>query len=187
MQSFFFVIDDMVDDDSAIELINQRWQIAYEFFDQLFSNRKITSKYCWQVIASQPKIDWPYFERLLSQRDLCMFRAMARIAYFLPQEPFYELMSGYKSDITADRCIQNENDLIEYAASVASSASTLIALDFCHRSNRGPDQMGSNYRIMIENVRKMGVVRSIVENYRQKCQMIDFSYILFAFPGLSNP
>lgn len=149
----------MVDNEHSIESKKQRMHVIYTFLDQMFSNRKITSEYCWQVIhgAPQPIIDWPYFERVLSHEQLCAFRSIARIAYYMPQEPFYELMEGYEWDI-AGRYVQNEKDLIEYSKYVASSVATLCTFVFCHKSYKWPDRMGPKCRSMLENARKMGLV-----------------------------
>lgn len=158
LYAFCRVTDDMIDDDSGIELKKQRLSITLTFLDQLYSNRKITSEYCWDVIAPKPQINWPYFERVLNNDQLSAFRSLSRIAYYLPQEPFYELMDGYEWDIVG-RCVQNENDLIKYTNLVASSISVMMTFVFCHKSNQWPDRMGPKCRTMIENARKIGVVR----------------------------
>lgn len=157
LYAFCRVTDDMVDNENSVELKKKRMHVISTFLDQLFSNRKVTSEYCWEVIAPQPKIDWAYFERVLSSEQLCSFRAISRIAYYLPQEPFYELVDGYEWDI-AGRCVQNENDLIEYSKYVASSVATLCTFVFCHKSYQWPDRMGPKCRTMLENARKMGLV-----------------------------
>lgn len=152
----------MIDDDSVKAKKQQRIEVIYKFLDQLFSNRKITSEYCWEVISPQPEIDWEYFESVLTHEQLCSFRAVSRIAYYLPQEPFYEFQDCLEWDING-HCVQNENDLIEYGKYGVSSATTLIAFVLCHKSNQWPDRMGPMSRFMIENVRKMGTVRIILK------------------------
>lgn len=162
----------MVDNEHSIESKKQRMQVIYKFLDQMFSNREKKSEYCWDVIAPQPEIDWPYFERVLSHEQLCSFRSISRIAYYLPHEPFYELMQGYEWDIAA-RCVQDETDLIEYSKYVASSVATLCTFVFCHKSYQWPDRMGPKCRSMLESARKMGLVcpkemlnRKIIMRYR---------------------
>lgn len=160
LYAFCRVTDDMVDNEQAVEMKKERVDVIVKFLDQLFSNRKITSEYCWDTTSSNPKIDWPYFHQKLSEEQLCSFRAISRIAYYMPQEPFYELVEGYKWDIEG-RAVLNENDLIEYSKYVASSVATLCTFVFCHKSYHWPDQMGPKCRSMLENARKMGLVCEI--------------------------
>lgn len=150
----------MVDNELSVELKKQRVKTILEFLDQMFSNRRVKpgSEYCWETVASEPKIDWAHFEKQLSQEQISSFRAINRIAYYMPQEPFYELVEGYKWDIDG-RAVLNENDLMEYSKYVASSVATLCTFVFCHKSCHWPDDMGPKSRIMIENARKMGLVR----------------------------
>lgn len=134
--------------------------IIRKFLDGLFSNRKITSEYCWELVAPQPKIDWPYFARELTNQQLCLMRAFSRIVHYMPQEPVYELMDGYDMDVAGIN-IKNENDLIEYLNYVASSGMTSLTYLLCHKSNQFPDRMGPKYRSLIENMRKLGVVGAV--------------------------
>lgn len=157
LYAFCRVTDDMVDNEHSVELKKERVRVILEFLDQLFSNRTITAEYCWKTNGSDPVIDWKYFEKQLTAEQLCSFRAIARIAYYMPQEPFYELVEGYKWDIDG-RPVLNENDLIEYSKYVASSVATLCTFVFCHKSYKWPDKMGPKCRSMLENARKMGLV-----------------------------
>lgn len=158
LYAFCRVTDDMVDNEHSIELKKERVRTILEFLNQLFANRRVTTEYCWQTNESEPVIDWKYFEKQLTHEQLCSFRAIARIAYYMPQEPFYELIEGYKWDIDG-RAVLNENDLIEYSKYVASSVATLCTFVFCHKSYQWPDDMGPKCRSMLENARKMGLVR----------------------------
>lgn len=157
LYAFCRVTDDMIDNEQLVELKKERLKVILEFLDQLFSNRRIKSEYCWETNSSDPNIDWKYFERQLSIEQLSAFRAIGRIAYYMPQEPFYELAEGYKWDIDG-RVVLNENDLIEYSKYVASSVATLCTFVFCHKSYQWPDNMGPKCRSMLENARKMGLV-----------------------------
>lgn len=150
----------MVDNEHSVDLKKERVRVILEFLDQLFSNRKIKSEYCWETISSDPIIDWKHFEKQLTKEQLSSFRAITRIAYYMPQEPFYELVEGYKWDIDG-RAVLHENDLIEYSKYVASSVATLCTFVFCHKSYKWPDNMGSKSRSMLENARKMGLVSLI--------------------------
>ncbi|XP_031621320.1 bifunctional lycopene cyclase/phytoene synthase-like [Contarinia nasturtii] len=156
LYAFCRVTDDMVDNEHSIELKKERIRVIVEFLDQLFSNRTIKSEYCWERNGSSPKIDWKYFEETLTKEQLSSFRAIARISYYMPSEPFYELVEGYKWDIDG-RPVLHENDLIEYSKYVASSVATLCTFVFCHKGYKWPDTIGP----MLENARKMGLVLQI--------------------------
>lgn len=156
--AFIRVTDDIIDEEHDVQSKRQqRMHVICTFLDQLFSNRRITSEYCWEMIVPQPKIDWPYFEGELTNEQLCVFRALSRIAYYLPQEPFYELMHGYAWDI-AKSIVRNESDLIEYSKYVTSSGGTLCTFVLCQKSYQWPDRMGPKCRFMFENIQKLGVV-----------------------------
>lgn len=148
----------MVDNEHSIQQKKRQVQTITAFLDQLFANRNITSEYCWKSFDhATPNIDWDYFEQHLSNEQMASFRAIARISYYLPQEPFYELIDGYNWDIEG-KAVYTEDDLIEYSKYVASSVATLCTFVFCYKSNRWPDKMNTKCRSMIENARKMGLV-----------------------------
>lgn len=102
----------------------------------------------------------------------------------MPQEPFYELMQGYQRDVDR-QCIQNENDLIEYAAMVSGNASIMVTWVLCHKSNQWPHKMGSKYGIMLENARKTGTV-SFNESKQFKLKIIEISALTYIYAGTSN-
>lgn len=149
----------MIDNEHSTQMKKERVHIIVQFLQQLFAKRRITSVYCWQLTDDdEPTIDWKYLRKHLTSEQLASFRAIARIAYYMPQEPFYELVDGYNWDIDG-RPVVTENDLIEYSKCVASSVATLCTFVFCYKSNRWPDAMGTKCRSMLENARKMGLVR----------------------------
>lgn len=160
LYAFCRVTDDMVDNEHSGQLKKERIKIIVEFLDRLFANRRITSPYSWELLnCAKCTIDWKYFEKQLTIEQVATFRALSRIAYYMPQEPFYELVDGYNWDIDG-RPILDENDLIEYSKCAASSVVILATIVFCHKSNRWPDEMGAQFRSMIDNAQKMGPVRS---------------------------
>lgn len=160
MYAFCRVTDDMIDNENSIELKKNRLNVIIEFLDQLFENRIPTKNYNWTLRdeSNPSSIRWKYFEENLSSEQLSSFRSISRIAYYLPQEPFYELVDGYKWDIDG-RLVNTENDLLEYSKCVASSVATLCTFIFCHKSYRWPDNFGPKCQTMLENARKMGLVR----------------------------
>lgn len=158
MYAFCRVTDDMVDTEYSIQQKKRQVQTISAFLNQLFANRRITSEYCWEMIDDATQnINWNYFKQHLTNEQMASFRAIARISYYLPQEPFYELIDGYNWDIEG-KAVYTEDDLIEYSEYVASSVATLCTFVFCYKSNRWPDKMGVKCRSMIESARKMGLV-----------------------------
>lgn len=147
----------MVDNETETVQKQEQVHIIKKFLNQLFANRKIIGLYKWEMITSDSQIDWEYFENRLNGKQLSTFRAIARISYYLPQEPFYELLDGFVWDIN-NRIVENENDLMEYSKYVASSVATLCTFIFCHKCAEWPDELGPKCETMLLNARKMGLV-----------------------------
>ncbi|XP_031631815.1 bifunctional lycopene cyclase/phytoene synthase-like [Contarinia nasturtii] len=165
LNSFCRVTDDMVDNNESVEFKNEQVQIMTKFLNQLFSNRKIISKYCWTTISSSPIIDWKYFETQLTDEQLSSFRAFARIAYYLPQELLEELIDGYKWDAIG-KAVLHEGDLFEYSKYVSSSTASLCTFVLFHKTCKWADNMGPKCRYMLENNRKIGLVIQIIHMSR---------------------
>lgn len=146
-----------MDGDETIEFKSERLNIWQQFLDQLFSNRQITTEYCWRTVSTEPKIDWPYFEHELNHLELSVFRSVARIAFYLPQEPFYDVIKAFKWDLDG-RNIEDENELIEYSTNVSAWFATICTIEVCHTSLQWPDRMGPKCRQLLNGVRKIGVV-----------------------------
>lgn len=169
LYAFCRVTDDMIDSETEITERTKALNIIIKFLDQLFGDRVTTSVFVWHKnVVDNPKfsdgIDWDYFKEHLTVEQLASFRAVSRIAHYLPQEPFYELMEGYKWDIES-RPVKNEDDLKLYSSYVASSVATLCTFIVCTKSNRWPDNFESKCLNMIEHARHMGMVRIFLENY----------------------
>lgn len=160
--AFCRVTDDMIDTPESTDLKKERLDIIVKFLNQLFRHRHVKNYFEWteDIEDSAQKIDWPYFENCLSDEELSAFRSVTLIAYYLPHEPFYELVEGYKWDID-EKPVRNELDLMEYSKYVASSVATLCTFIFCYKSNQWPDNFGPACQCMIENARKMGMVTQI--------------------------
>lgn len=157
--AFCRVTDDMIDTPQSAALKTERLDVIVKFLNELFQNRKIKSFFEWteEIDDIEKKIDWKYFAKNLSEKELSAFRSISRIAYSLPHEPFYELVEGYKWDIE-EKPVRNELDLMEYSKYVASSVATLCTFTFCYKSGQWPDKFGAACQFMIENARKMGMV-----------------------------
>lgn len=157
--AFLRVTDDMIDVPQSAAPKKERMEVIVKFLNELFRHRKVESFFEWTEENDdiEKTINWDYFEEYLSDVELSAFRSLCRIAYYLPHEPFYELIEGYKWDIE-EKPIRNELDLMEYSKYIASSVATLCTFTFCHRSNQWPDKFGPACQSMIDNARKMGMV-----------------------------
>lgn len=162
LYAFCRVTDDLVDNETDPKRKQHQVDIIRRFLGQLFANRRVTGLYRWEFISEKDAvIDWSYFEINLDAQQMSSFRAIARISYYLPQEPFYELLDGYIWDIQG-RIVENDNDLMEYSKYVASSVATLCTFIFCHKSAEWPDELGPKCESMLLNARKMGLVSRII-------------------------
>lgn len=159
LYAFCRVTDDMVDNEISVEQKRHQVNLITHFLNQLFSNRQITDVYTWKCDESlnYPPIDWKYFKTHLNEKQMASFRSIARISYYMPQEPFYELVQGYIWDIE-QRTVRCDDDLLQYSKYVASSVATLCTFVFCQKTYQWPDSFGPKCTSMLENARKMGLV-----------------------------
>lgn len=162
LYAFCRVTDDMIDRETEVAERQKQLNVIKTFLDQLFSNRDSAGYFDWRakeksVAYSKDLVDWAYFKKNLTREELAAFRAISRITHYLPQQPFYELVEGYKWDIDG-RLVKHEEDLKLYSSYVASSVATLCTFIVCTRSNYWPDNFGKKCETMIEHARNMGMV-----------------------------
>lgn len=153
----------MIDRETEVAGCKKQLNMIQTFLDQLFGDRVSVSYFDWSVkqkstAESADSVDWAYFQKHLTVEQLASFRGISRIAHYLPQQPFYELVEGYKWDIDG-RLVKHEDDLKLYSSYVASSVATLCTFIVCKRSNYWPDNFGKKCEAMIEHARNMGMVR----------------------------
>lgn len=162
----------MIDRESEVAEREKQLTLITKFLDQLFSDREGNIGYFdWRLKEKSAErstdlVDWVYFEEHLSVEQLAAFRAISRIVHYLPQQPFYELVDGYKWDIDG-RLVEDEDDLKLYSSYVASSVATLCTFIVCTRSNYWPDNFGEKCEVMIEHARNMGMVSGLGTLARQ--------------------
>lgn len=192
LYAFCRVTDDMIDNETEASERKKQLSIIIEFLDQLFNNRKMINYFVWHNKSnarhsSKDRVNWSYFSEHLTPVQLAAFRAISRIAHYLPQAPFYELMEGYKWDIDG-RLVKDEEELKLYSSYVASSVATLCTFIICTRSNYWPDNFGKKCVNMIEHARGMGMVGHIKQFKKFFTnKIINFNILqLFSFSGTSN-
>lgn len=163
----------MIDEEKDREKKMQNLRIIRQFLDELFDGRR---KKTWKYdIATEidptkkPRVNWAYYKKSLNDEQFRTFRALSRIVYYLPSEPFYELCKGYEWDIEAKEVV-TEDDLLEYSSYVASSIGTLCVFIMCYKSGRYPDTISEQQASLVERAREMGQVGFLIgltERYRR--------------------
>ncbi|RUS30064.1 phytoene synthase [Jimgerdemannia flammicorona] len=163
LYAFCRVTDDMADNAETHEKRREALAIIRRFVDELFStasSKKPPTKL--QDPTLPPRINWPYYASKLPAESLAAFRAISRIAHYMPSGPFYELIAGYQWDLDAT-VVKNENDLLKYSTYVASSVGELCVCVMMYKSGMG-NWNGSEPRNewVIERAREMGQVLQLV-------------------------
>lgn len=145
----------MIDDESNVEKKKHKLEIIKIFIKELFADRK--SDYEVKTRPQDTKIDWANYESELTNEEISCFRALSRIAFYLPRKPFYELLLGYQWDLEG-RLIRNEDDLLLYSNYVAGSIGTLCVFLIIHKCDDGKHGLKENYDYVIEKAQQMGRV-----------------------------
>nr|BBU53367.1 carotenoid synthase/cyclase [Acyrthosiphon pisum] len=159
LYSFCRVTDDMIDDELDVEKKKRKFELTERFIKELFHDRK--SDYDVQTKPQELKIDWTKYESELTDREMSCFRALSRIAFYLPRKPFDELLAGYKWDIEG-RLIRNEDDLLLYSTYVAGSVGALCVYVMMYRCDNDKYDLVENYDYIIEKAYQMGRALQLV-------------------------
>lgn len=161
LYGFARVTDDMIDEEKEMSKKKDNLQLIRKFLDEIFDARqKRTWKYDIAINIDptrKMKVNWPFYRRELNDEQFRTFRALSRIVYYLPAEPFYELCKGYEWDIDGKEVV-SEDDLLEYSSYVASSIGTLCVFIMCYKSGRYSDVLSKRQVAMVERAREMGQV-----------------------------
>lgn len=155
LYSFCRVTDDMIDDELDVEKKKRKFELTERFINELFHDRK--SDYDVHTKPQELKIDWTKYESELTDEEMSCFRALSRIAFYLPRKPFDELLAGYKWDIEG-RLVKNEDDLLLYSTYVAGSVGALCVYVMMFRCDNDKYELVENYDYVIEKAYQMGRV-----------------------------
>jgi len=153
LYSFCRVTDDMIDNELDVEKKKRKFQLTNNFINELFHDRK--SDYDVGTKPQKLNIDWTKYESELTDAEMSCFRALSRIAFYLPRKPFEELLAGYKWDIEA-RLIKNEDDLLLYSTYVAGSVGVLCVYVMMYRCDNDKFKLVENYDYVIKKAYQMG-------------------------------
>lgn len=178
--------DDVIDSEHKSEMEKKNFiKYSREFFHRVFSNREVTGYFRWQELEPREAvIDWVYFAKHFDHVQMGVLRGISRIAHYLPQEPFFQLLKALERDICFD-IIKDEEDFVEHASGSACFNIPMIWIS-CHRScwknesNVGIDEIVkksyctsivSLIDSVIENTRKMHSQKYLLSDYtvHQSC------------------
>lgn len=128
------ITDNVVDDTSAsnAEKLKSKLKLYYKFVKEQFADRK--SDYDVKSTPHEVDIDWTEYESVLPDVELASFRALARIAFFLPRKPFEEVLAGFKLDM-GGTLYRDENDLLRFCNNVAGTFGALFVYIVMYRYN----------------------------------------------------
>jgi len=128
------ITDNVVDDTSAsnAEKLKLKLNLYYKFVREQFADRK--SDYDVKSKPHEVDIDWTQYESLLPDVELASFRALARIAFFLPRKPFEEALAGFELDM-GGTLYKDEDDLLRFCNNVAGSFGAFCVYIIMYRYN----------------------------------------------------
>ncbi|XP_026805481.1 bifunctional lycopene cyclase/phytoene synthase-like [Rhopalosiphum maidis] len=159
LYSFCRVTDDMIDNELDVEKKKRKFELTNNFINELFHDRK--SDYDVGTKPQKLNIDWTKYESGLTDVEMSCFRALSRIAFYLPRKPFEELLAGYKWDIEG-RLIRNEDDLLLYSTYVAGSVGALCVYVMMYRCDNDKFELVENYDYVIKKAYQMGQALQLV-------------------------
>ncbi|XP_074594288.1 uncharacterized protein LOC141849730 [Brevipalpus obovatus] len=165
LYGFARVTDDMIDEEPDQQKKIANLDTIKKFLDTIFAGRG-EKTWTYDIAREidprhQPQVNWQHYKKCLTDEQFRSFRALSRIVYYLPSEPFYELCRGYRWDID-NKEVVTEEDLLEYSSYVASSIGTLCVFIICYKSGRCPDAVTKSQSNVIDRAREMGQVLQIV-------------------------
>lgn len=175
LYGFCRVTDNMIDNNLDTDQKWHKYNVVRAFVDELFADRR--SDCDVKTTPDDVCIDWPRYQAELTDQEIASFRAVSRIAFYLPRGPFDELLAGYRWDIDG-RPVKDEDDLLLYSSYVAGSVGALCVHVMMYRCDNGQHELADNYDFVIDKARQMGrvsrcytcratpfLVRSLAERY----------------------
>lgn len=146
----------MIDDEQDTKKKEQKLKVIQTFIDEMFADRK--SDYEVKKNPQEITIDWEKYKPDLTDTEMSCFRAISRIAFYLPRKPFHELLAGYQWDVDG-RLVRNSDDLLLYSRYVAGSVGVLCVFVMMYRCDDDQYDLMENYDYVIEKALQMGQVR----------------------------
>lgn len=145
----------MIDDEQDTKKKKEKLKVIETFIEEMFADRK--SDYEVKKNPQEPVIDWEKYKSDLTDTEMSCFRAISRIAFYLPRKPFHELLAGYQWDVEG-RVVRNDDDLLLYSRYVAGSVGVLCVFVMMYRCDDDQYDIMENYDYVIEKALQMGQV-----------------------------
>jgi 15-cis-phytoene synthase/lycopene beta-cyclase len=135
-------------------------ELSKQFISEVFADRK--SDYDVKRTPQEVNIDWKKYESVFTDVELSSYRAVSRIAFFLPRKPFEELFAGYQWDLEF-RLVRNENDLMLYTTYVAGSIGALCLYVMMYRYGNDINDLVDKADYLTKYAYKIGQVSIVHE------------------------
>ncbi|KAL5245315.1 hypothetical protein ACI65C_012725 [Semiaphis heraclei] len=153
LYAFCRVTDEMFDSKSDEKKKKLKLELSKQFISEVFSDRK--SDYDVKRIPKEVKIDWKKYESEFTDFELSSYRALSRIAFFLPRKPFEELFAGYQWDLELT-LVRNEKDLMLYTSYVAGSIGAMCLYVIMYRYGNDMNELVDNADYLTKQAYKIG-------------------------------
>lgn len=152
---FCRITDNLIDGGLDIEEKKRILKLFKKFIVELFSDRKSDTEI--KIKPYEVKIDWAQYQTALTDKELSVFRALSRIAFYLPRRMFDDLFSVSDWDIES-RVYKNEEDLLLYIDKGNGSYCKLCMYVMMYRCDNDKYELVENYDHVFECSRIMGLV-----------------------------
>lgn len=153
--AFIRITDNYIDEELDVIKKSKKLKIMDQFLDELFGDRK--SDFDVRKTPYIRKIDWEKYKSELTNLEMASFRALSRIAFYLPRKPFYQVFEGYHLDIDGHK-IRNEKDLMNYSNLVGGSFGPIVAYVVMYRCDDDTYDIVADYSYLIEKAYQLGRV-----------------------------
>lgn len=174
LHAFCRVTNDAIDNEQGDQKKKHKLDIVKSFIGELFADRKSDD----EVLKNPQRvtIDWTKYKSELTDVEMSCFRAVSRIAFYLPRKPFDELLAGYQWDVEG-RPVLSEDDLLSYANNMAGSIGALSAIVIIRKCDNYKYDRVENYDRVVELARQMGRVSRILKSQYRSAISFKFKRI----------
>lgn len=155
LYAFCRVTDEMFDSKTDEKKKKLKLELSKQFISEIFADRK--SDYDVKKTPQEVKIDWKKYESEFTDVELSSYRAVSRIAFFLPRKPFEELFAGYQWDLEFT-LVRNEKDLMLYTSYVAGSIGAMCLYVIMYRYGNDMNDLVDKADYLTKHAYKIGQV-----------------------------
>lgn len=157
--AFCHISDEIID--SPVKTVEEKTEfieVLRDYLNQLFDNRTNFGYLRWAEIDSNRSIDWTRLKQHLNNEELAVFKCLSRMVYYLPQEPLYELLNGFETDVNL-RVIKDDTELHAYLNDISTSVGTVYLFICFHRGDGWTDFIKQNFDLFFATKSKpVGIV-----------------------------